>query len=541
MASLASMRTGRRIGHAACVLAISWSAAHAQDSPSDRWLTLGRTPARLATNAQTAMPDLTEPSWRGAVGPGGDDFRLSLASGAVVADGRVIVPGTIGGQDVLGAFDASTGAPLWATEVPPPVFDSWATPSIDAGNGQVVHASDFVVTSLDVATGQVRWQTELVWDAVNVSPAITWDLGPRDRAFVTDFDPFVGEGSLYCINVDPFDPVDNPYEPGQIVWVREIGDTGGASPAYADGVVYVATTGASGSGAGRIMAFDAQASGAPPAMWEFTNVIDAGFFGPVVVVGVDGASWVYAASFGFFGGRTGSNLVKLDASNGALLWSIASNRTNTAPVVLADGRVVVSGGLWGFGTVPTLQMFEDRGASAEMVWDSAADTWTDSDSDGVMEPGEFLAIGGWTVQPAAATPGALSWLAVGVLEPGGADFAPPHELVLIDLDADPGSFGFVRARSTDADHDHIAAGGSPAFTEELLIVSGPDGPIAYRTGRRFDVDRDGLVSVDDLHAWEQGRGERDVDADGAVDASDREALIAALRAGEAADMTAGRR
>lgn len=51
-----------------------------------------------------------------------------------------------------------------------------------------------------------------------------------------------------------------------------------------------------------------------------------------------------------------------------------------------------------------------------------------------------------------------------------------------------------------------------------------------------DVNTDFTVDIEDLYAWEQGSGLRDVDEDGSVTAADRSALIATLREDELADV-----
>jgi hypothetical protein len=61
------------------------------------------------------------------------------------------------------------------------------------------------------------------------------------------------------------------------------------------------------------------------------------------------------------------------------------------------------------------------------------------------------------------------------------------------------------------------------------------------TPPRCDVNGDGVFNIDDLYAWEQSSGQRDVNRDGGVTSVDRDALIVELRRDERADMTGGRR
>ncbi len=61
-------------------------------------------------------------------------------------------------------------------------------------------------------------------------------------------------------------------------------------------------------------------------------------------------------------------------------------------------------------------------------------------------------------------------------------------------------------------------------------------PLARVTRSSEDVNRDGRVDIDDLYAWEQGRGVRDINRSGAADAADRNILLGVLRWGEWAAM-----
>ncbi len=56
-----------------------------------------------------------------------------------------------------------------------------------------------------------------------------------------------------------------------------------------------------------------------------------------------------------------------------------------------------------------------------------------------------------------------------------------------------------------------------------------------------DVNGDGRADIEDLHSWEHGSGTRDVDANGVVDAGDREALLKVIRCRERDEMSAHRR
>jgi hypothetical protein len=66
-------------------------------------------------------------------------------------------------------------------------------------------------------------------------------------------------------------------------------------------------------------------------------------------------------------------------------------------------------------------------------------------------------------------------------------------------------------------------------------------PLARVQRSSEDVDRNGVVDIDDLYAWEQGRGVRDVNRSGTADATDRNILLGVLRYGEWAEMNRARK
>lgn len=305
----------------------------------------------------------------------------------------------VGGFESLVAIDLPTGSVLWIAELPIREVDSWSSPAIDAEHRTVLVGMGDEVTAFSAPSGRERWRTPLLAPVVNASPVITNDLGPRDRAFVTDYGFFSDAGRLYCLNTDPFDQALNPFQPGQIVWSVVIDSvSSGNSPAYLNGTVYVATPGDGFGGGGKVLAFDATTDSAPSPTWVFQNPVARGFYGGVSVR--SGA--VYAASYGFSGTQLNSNLVKLIAQTGALAWSVPSNRSSSTPVPLADGRVVLSGGILpdpvfgDYGSRPSVAVYQPNGSRS---LETALDTWADTDDDGSLDVGESLLVGGWTGQP----------------------------------------------------------------------------------------------------------------------------------------------
>ncbi len=433
----------------------------------------------------------------------------------------------------LVAISRVNGTLAWWAELPDAVFDSWSSPTLDRSNGTVLigagspGSAGGTLFAFDAVNGSVVWQVGLSRDVVNASPVVTDDLGPADRAIIVDYEGFYQGGSgaaAVCINVDPFDATLNPFEPGDVVWSVDLHDgASGATPAYADGLLYVGTTGDAlfGTG-GRVVCMDARASDASNAVVWDTNIGgDEGFFGGLAMAGGS----VFGVTYDFFGSDRSSRLVKLRASDGAVRWSAPSDRSSAVPVVLSDGRVLVSAGIEGFGSVPRLTLYRDMGIGAVELWDSARDTWQD-DGDGIMEPGEYLRVGGWSYQPSVRLERGRSLAVVGRLGAGG--------MAAVDLGLVPTDAGFV-ADAVGLD------GGSVTYGFEACYAVTGDGVAAFGVPIWPDVDGDLRADGNDLRAWDRGIGRLDVDLDAGVDAQDAAVLESYVRRNELWDMVAGRR
>lgn len=444
-------------------MSLAWLAVLAGGVRAQEWTTLARSSAR-DSRSDAAPAGLGTTVWVASVDDLGRPIVFDGQSGVVVHAGRVLALGRSGGASRLFCISAAMGMCLWSVPVPAATFESWTTPTVDTTNGTVLVASGRFVTAVSVSTGTQAWQAMLDRNTGGATPVVTSDRGPADRAFVTDYDGFGGGGRLYCINVDALG-AGNPFEPGQIVWSVVIGSTSVNSPAYIDGTVYVASVSdATGFGPGQIRAFDAAAVGAPAPIWTFDNPAGHGFFGGVSVQG--GA--VYASSYAFAGGQFAANLVKVDAATGALRWSAPSNRTDTIPVRLADGSVVVSSGIRGFGSIPSVQKFRDDGAAGVLEWDSALDSWVDLNSNQLMDPGEFVDVGGWTVQPMLSERASGPVLLVGVMPTGSTTSSACVALRELDLGKHPAAPGFVR-------ESRAGLGTSPAMVDGVVYSVGAAG------------------------------------------------------------------
>lgn len=516
------------------VMAMLWAPlfAHAQQT------TVGVSGSRNAVT-QGPVPDIsTGPTW---VFPASDPSVASsyrwLPISTVVMDAEQVyaISAQLGDEPArLWAVRRNDGINAWSVALPHLVLDSWSSPALDHVNNTVVFAvgragsQGGLLIAIDTASGVVAWQTQLQKDVVNTSVLITSDLGPADRALITDYEGFYQGGSgasVYCINIDPFDQFSNPYQPGELVWQIQLNDgASGATPAYHNGRVFVGTTGDFfGGSAGRVVCFDATATTVHAAVvWDTQLSGDDGFFGGICVV--NGA--VYGATYDFFGNGRSSRLVKLDAYSGQLLWEVPSDRSSSIPLVFADDRVLLSSGLNGFGSVPRLTLYKDRGDHALELWDTALSTWTDN-GNGVLDQGEYFSIGGWALQPTARTERFRTVALIGSNEGLGT-------MYLIDLDRTPSEPEFVVNLDT-------GGGGSPAVGYTAAYAIRTDGLASYGSPLWPDVDGNRTINIDDLHAWYSDQGLRDVDLSGGITLEDVNQLQSYIRRNERWEMETGRR
>lgn len=491
--------------HACAILCI---ALFCVSAPAEDWTHYGRDEGRVSSSPLSLRPEdsIGAAQWTTSVGPGGESLAFLGQSSVVQSGDHVVALGWVDG--VFAAIDvfASTGAVRWWTPVAAPTLDSWSSPAIDANNQCVIVASATQLQALDLQTGAVRWTANTQNDIANASPMVTTDLGLRDRALITDFGFSGQSGLLYAINVDPFDPVENPYQPGQIVWSVGVGPLSGASPARFEDKVIIATSD------GRIAAYPIDTAAPPEPVWESFNPTGLGFFGTISVRG----GFAYAASYAFNGGQLAANLVKLDASDGTVIWSTPSNRTDAIPIPTDDGHILLSSGLVGFGSMPSLQLFEDLGSSASLLWDT------------FLDGGPTL--GYWTHTPIVIeSPHGLQ--AIVSEPPQGDPFGPAVRSVRVDLTKSPGQPGFVIETLEGAGASAMGGGGR-------LYGIGPGGivarviPIAPCPA---DFNSSGTVDVFDIIAFLQAYAANDPAADlnndGVIDFFDLQGFLGLFASG----------
>lgn len=492
--------------------------------------------ASRSSRVATALPALTAAAWVCGSDASGNAITF-LGQTSLVCDldrvyaiGRVSPAGGPANQWKVFAISRRTGTVEWGTPVAPPLLESTASPALHTGRGEVVVATGAEVRAISTVDGAVRWTTPLSLSVVNGSPLVTSgraaaDGTPRDRVFVTDFDGFGVGATLYCLNASDWHAVSNAYALGEIVWAAAIGGASGATPAYrptaSGGEVVVATVGEYDVSPGRVMAFDVDQPGTPTARWIAENPAGHGFFSGPTLSNEGGSIAAYVASYAFFGDASSANLLKIDARSGAVIWSTPANRTNSTPVVIDHGLVMLSAGVNGYGTVRNLTLYRDAGLSAVQVWNS------------ISAP---PAIGGRLQQPVLAkTPVGDRVVVAAAPMSAIADTGYSTELYVIDPSLSPGAAGFVAA-------SFVGAAGGVIATDGNIYAVGPAGIHAFGpTPARSDVNGDGIATIDDLYAWEGSSGARDVDQSGGVTAADRVRLLGELRLFERRRLTEGRR
>lgn len=443
----------------------------------DSWPQLAgsSTRAGFTTTPQTTGPYLSNPDW---ISTGDGSVTMTFTPHAGVVADQYYVYGLGKDQsftDRIAAFDQSTGDLVWATQIPFPFFDSWSTPSIDPKNDVVIIAAGFSMVALDRFTGDELWLTDLGAPIVNASPCLTTDLDNSNRAFITDYTfGSANNARLICINIDPHNPVNNPYQPGEIVWVATLpGDCSGNTPAYHNGIVYVSTADNGSGGAGHILAFDATSTSVPAPIWDTPNTVPIGFFSAVTYA----QGFIYASSYNFNGGQRSANTIKLDANTGDLQWSVPTVRTDASPIVLANNTIIISGGVptspstLFTGSLPAIELVQDNTDHAVVLWDSFEATHQDLDNSGSWDPGEpFLSIGGWGHHPIAFnTRGAAKLLVSTMNAPTGFNpLTHGSQLHTVDLTKYPTDPAFIIST-------HTGTGTTPALVGNRIFSTSANG------------------------------------------------------------------
>jgi outer membrane protein assembly factor BamB len=519
------------------------------------WHTLGGTPYR-SFRSDAPLPSLLQHSWLRTFDATGARIRWIGQVAPVVTSELVLAPGIVspaGGpanQLRLFALARNTGTIVWSAPLAASAavltLESQAAPTIDLASASVLIAHAGTLSCLSLHDGSLRWQTALPRLVVNASPVLATDAPGAHRVFLTTFDAALGTaGELLCINISPFDATRNPFAPGAILWRAPIGGSSGNSPAFLPsalggaGLVYVSSTGAYGASPavpGTIFAFSALATTLPAPTWATTNTTAEGFYSGVSLAldRVHPRPPLAASSYAFAGGLSSANTLVLDAGTGSVLACSSSNRTSATPIWLPDAGLLLSTGLASASvadTAPSLDRFIPLPLWPSLctdarAWNSALNTWTDTNNDNLLSQGEFFAVGHYIHHPALSLFAGSARVAAGSA-PTGDRVGPPTQLHALDLAQLPSAPDFVVATA------NTQVGASPALAGLNLYSSGAAGLAAFGPPpAALDVDASGLATLADLHAWEAGQGSRDINADGLTNQADRDTLALALRTRE---------
>ncbi|MBN2456170.1 MAG: PQQ-binding-like beta-propeller repeat protein [Sedimentisphaerales bacterium] len=368
------------------------------------------------------------------------------------------------------AYDTNSGRILWTCIVEKAFMGSWSSPCIDSEHNRLLIGSGYKVYAFDANSGAELWSTQLENRVVNASVCVADDI-PYARAFITDYSDYESsDGRLYCINLDTTD-TNNPYQPGEIVWSDILGGTSGNTPAYKDGVVYVASVtdpnGSWQSGnpnpGGTVHAYDAKATYVRR-LWRATDPNFKGFCGGVTVTE---KGFLYAANYDFYGQEDNSALCKIDCNDGSIVWITQTERTSSTPIVVGD-RIYIAGGLDGYGSRPKVETYRDLGTSIVKLWETPAS----------------MIVGGWTHQPAYAN-GKLYVGAIGI-------YGPYTDLYIFDTKLTPDEPNFTIGH-------YSGSGNSPAVTYDSIYTTGYDGLFKFNQPALLgDITKDDEVGIPDL-------------------------------------------
>ena len=406
------------------------------------------------------------------------------------------------------AYDANSGEMLWATAIDKAKdgYDSWSSPCIDTKHNTVLMGSGYRIFALDAESGTQQWATQLDEEVTNASVCAAVDI-PHARAFITDYSGYSSpSGKLYCINLDANEP-NNPYEPGEVVWSDTIGSTSGSSPAYKNGVVYVASITDPNNpwpSCGAIHAYDATAATVVK-LWQSTDPNFEGFTGGVTVTK---EGFLYAANYDFYGEGDNSALCKIDCNDGSIVWITQTERTSSMPVVVGD-KIYIAGGLEGYGSRPKVEAYLDHGDKAGKLWETSAG----------------LGVGGWSNQPVYAN----GKLYVGAIPTGGNFFGAYTDLYIFDVTITAEDSNLIPDDPNFIIDNYDGCGNSPAVTYDSIYTIDSNGLFKfYQPALLGDISKDDKVDVNDvaelvdvwLYDGPVGSIRSDLDLDGDVDSID---------------------
>ena len=267
-----------------------------------RWRGPGNNGATAETlNPQTlARPKL---AFRAALGEG-------LSSLAIVG-GRLYTMGNQGGQDVVSCLDAKTGKPVWRhvyKAAAGSFFGPRATPTVHEGRVYTLsrHGQAF---ALDAATGEVKWQTDLV----RQFGAKVGDYGITGSPLVVD-DALIFNACTKGLALN--------LQTGEKLWASAGGTSGFASPVAVEGAVALFT-------ASSLSLLD-PLTGKETGAFAWQTSFDANAADPL---SFDGQLFISS------GWDKGCALLKVAGGRMSTVWQNAELRSQLASPVHLDGHL----------------------------------------------------------------------------------------------------------------------------------------------------------------------------------------------------------
>lgn len=305
-----------KLAFMAMVIALILFLPIVSEALADDWPQFHKDPQHTGYSPSTA-PHTNHLLWESA------DIGAVDASSVVSAEGKVFV--NCGSS--ITALDELTGVVLWSQPiVGGNSWGSWAGPAYDSGK---VFISGDKVYAFDAATGTPLWAFDLPNDACNGGP-----MAVNGRVYAGDWDGH----HYYCLDANSADPT------GTLLWSFDMG--GGYAqgvPAYyddgGDGRIYLTGW---GYGGGHVYCLNATTGAL---IWHGMTPLDT-CGSPMIA---DGRVWVTTYNFSGFGSILAFDVNDPGGDGlGDVVWGpIQIERTNSTPAY-SNGRIYVSGGCYGY-------------------------------------------------------------------------------------------------------------------------------------------------------------------------------------------------
>jgi len=258
--------------------------------------------------------------WKESYGPEWTGSYKGTRTTPTIDGDRIYV---FSGTGVMECFEAGSGKKIWEVNTLERFEGkniSWGMSGSPLIDGDKVYCTPGgkkgVIVALDKMTGRTIWATAGIGERSAYSSAILIERG-GNHLLVNMI-----QKSVICVNADN----------GQLVWREPYvtpSDTGGVTPIYRDGCVYVTSAVEREFTRGGVM-FELSANGTSVAEKWNDQILDCGHGGVVLVDG-----YLYGSTFD---GIPKGDWVCLDWDNGHVMYKAKWNG-NKGSIIYADGRL----------------------------------------------------------------------------------------------------------------------------------------------------------------------------------------------------------